>query len=223
MYVMKTINLGVMGVLLSLPTTPSFASDSVVLDEIGHDSVAHEVEHATSSGLPQFDPTWFASQVFWLLVSFLLLYVIFAKKTLPNLSSTIDRRRKQIESDVETTQKLTKEAEAIYEAYEENLKDAQLKARAVVINMENDLKAQADADHKKFRDKAEETILKTEISIEAAKVTALKDIQAIASEIASETVKKLIGHKIDSKNVESIVSSLVKTPETKKKPSKKAA
>ena len=186
--------------------------------------VGHSAEHASSGGLPQFDPTWFASQVFWLFVCFALLYLIFAKKTLPSISSTIDRRRQQIESDVETTEELAKESEAVYEAYQSSLKESQAKARAVIVDMENALKAKAETNHSKFREKAEKTIAETEASIEEAKKTALKDVQKIATEVATETAKKLLERDVDAKNVKSIVSTLSKdTVAAKKKTTKKAA
>lgn len=188
----------------------------------------HAPEHASSTGLPQFDPTWFASQVFWLAVCFAFLYMVFAKKTLPNISSTIDRRRQQIESDIETTECLTKDSEAILEEYELNLKDSQAKARAIVVGMTNDLKADADIAQKRFRDKAEKTIAKTETVIEDAKQTALQDVQTIAADVAVATVDKLLGTKVDQKVAVSVVKSLVsgkkKTPSSiQKKTTKKAA
>ncbi|MBL4590218.1 MAG: hypothetical protein JKY11_09105 [Alphaproteobacteria bacterium] len=188
----------------------------------------HAPEHAASSGLPQFDPTWFASQVFWLAVCFAFLYVVFAKKTLPNISSTIDRRRQQIESDIETTESLTNDSEAILEEYERNLKNSQAKARAIVVGMVQNLKADADIVQKKFRDKAEKTIAKTETVIEEAKQTALQEVQTIAADVAIATVDKLLGAKVDQKVAISVVKSLVsgkqKMPSpVQKKTTKKAA
>ncbi|MGB1077196.1 MAG: hypothetical protein ACPG05_02730 [Bdellovibrionales bacterium] len=194
------------------------------LDADLHDAVHEvaEITHEASGGLPQFDPTWFASQVFWLAISFTLLYVVFAKKTLPSISSTIDRRRQQIESDIETTEELTKESEGVYEAYQKNLQESQAAARSVIADMEADLKAKAEEAHAKFRDKAEKTISKTEDAIKKAKEEALKDVEAVAAEIALETTKKLVSRDVDPKNVKSIVSTLSKGASSSKT-TKKAA
>lgn len=179
-----------------------------------------------AGGLPQFDPTWFASQVFWLAISFTLLYLVFARKTLPNISSAIDRRRQQIESDVETTETLTKEAEDVLEAYEARLKESQAAARLIITEMEQSLKKTAESSHDKFREKTDKTIAKTEKAIEEAKAKALKDVESVAVEVAAATAKKLIDADVDAKNIKSIVSSITKqssASSSKKKTTKKAA
>lgn len=179
-----------------------------------------------AGGLPQFDPTWFASQVFWLAISFTLLYLVFARKTLPNISSAIDRRRQQIESDVETTETLTKEAEDVLEAYEARLKESQAAARLIITEMEQSLKKTAESSHDKFREKTDKTIAKTEKAIEDAKAKALKDVEGVAVEVAAATAKKLIDTDVDAKNIKSIVSSITKQSSAsspKKKTTKKAA
>jgi F-type H+-transporting ATPase subunit b len=187
-------------------------------EEITHvDSHSNVAEHASSGGLPQFDPTWFASQVFWLIISFAILYVIFAKKTLPAISATIDRRRQQIDSDMETTGTLAQESETTLEAYQTNLKESHLKARAVVTKVEQDLKATAEANQEKFREKAEKKMLKTEQVIIEAKDAALKEIQSMTSDVVTETVKKLLNREVDKKSVEKTVDALAKkTVKTKK-------
>lgn len=204
------------GVAMTVATS-SYAEEITHVDTHGNTSHGKVAEHASSGGLPQFDPTWFASQVFWLIISFAILYVIFAKKTLPAISATIDRRRQQIDSDMETTGTLAQESETTLEAYKTNLKESHLKARAVVTKVEQDLKVAAEANQEKFREKAEKKMLKTEQAIIEAKDAALKDIKSMTSDVVTETVKKLLNREVDKKSVEKTVDALAKkTVKTKK-------
>src|SRR5690606_19013966 len=84
--------------------------------------------HETSSGLPQFDPTWFASQLFWLLVAFGVLYLFFSKRTLPDLSSIIENRKNHIKADLDQAEELTTQAETVQSHYEQSLQGARNQA-----------------------------------------------------------------------------------------------
>lgn len=227
-------HIGIMGTAYFVSTSYSYAIEAHTSDETqahveGHIDNAMEhassAEHASSGGLPQFDPTWFASQVFWLAVCFGILYVVFAKKTLPNISSTIDRRRTQIESDIETTDELTGEAEDVLSAYQTKLKESRGNARTVIMDAEKSIRDNEEKAHNEFLEMTEGAISKAEASINEAKDKASKDIEKIAGEIAIETAKKLLNQDIDSSNVESIISKISKDGKTssKSKTAKKAA
>ncbi len=221
-------HIGAMGMVYLLSISSSYAGDTLATSAETQehiDGAVEHAEHASSGGLPQFDPTWFASQVFWLAISFAILYIVFAKKTLPNISSTIDRRRTQIESDIETTDELTKEAEDVLAAYQEKLKDSRSKARSVIMDTEKAIRDNEEKAHNEFLEKTEDAISKAEATIEKAKGKASKDIEKIAGEIAVETAKKLLNHDIDSSNVESIISKISKdgNSSSKNKTAKKAA
>ena len=116
---------------------------------------AHGAAEASKGGLPQFDPTWFASQVFWLAVSFATLYFIFAKKTLPDISGVIENRKNHIQSDLETAEKLTAEADSVHDAYQQNLTKAQDDAAQAIHKMENDMKAKSAQAADDFRARSE--------------------------------------------------------------------
>lgn len=178
---------------------------------------AGDAEHASSGGLPQFDPTWFASQIFWLIVSFTLLYLVFSKKTLPSISATIDRRRQKVESDMETTENLAKEAQETLEEYQENLKNSQIKARAVITKTETDLKVLSEDTQNNFRKKAEKTITKTEASIAEATESAMKEVRSIATEITIDVIKHITKQDVAKKDVDATVKKLAKTPKKSSK------
>lgn len=176
--------------------------------EHGLAEAAHGAEHASKAGLPQFDPTWFASQAFWLAVSFAILYFIFAKKTLPDISGVIENRKNHIQSDLETAEKLTAEADSVHDAYQENLTKSQGKAAQVIQDVESDMKDKSAKAFDDFRVRSEEEIQAAEDRINASKISAMDDMNTIAAQAASEAVEKIIGQSTDSGKVKAIVESM---------------
>ena len=74
----------------------------------GHGTDGH---HEASSGLPQLDPTYFTSQAFWLIVIFIFMYVVFALKSIPAISQTVENRSERIKSDLSSAEQVKKEPE----------------------------------------------------------------------------------------------------------------
>lgn len=196
-------------ITVTMMSFAAYAAEDTV-HEATHDLAEgiHDAEHASSGGLPQFDPTWFASQVFWLAVSFALLYFIFAKKTLPDISGVIENRKNHIQSDLETAEKLTAQADAVHDAYMENLTKAQNEAAKAVQSVESKMKKKSEKAMDDFRARSEKEVQEAERRIESAKQTAMGDMNAIVAETASIAVEKIIGTNADVKQVQAIVENM---------------
>ncbi len=176
---------------------------------------ATDAHEASSGGLPQFDPTWFASQVFWLAIAFAFLYFFFARKTLPDISGVIENRRTHIESDLELADKLTKEAEDVQEAYEQSLSSAREQASNALIQADEEMKARAAQAYEDFRKRSETEIRKTEEKLEEAKSGALNEMTNIAADVVGQAVEKIIGTKTDTARAKSAVEALSATNQKK--------
>ena len=80
--------------------------------------------------MPQLDPTWFASQVFWLVLTFAALYFVVSRMALPQLQDIVARRKQTVASDLERAQNLQAQAEKARQDYERTLADARSRAGA---------------------------------------------------------------------------------------------
>jgi len=163
---------------------------------------------ASKGGLPQLDPTWFASQVFWLAICFAILYFIFARKTLPDISNVIENRKNHIESDLEMAEKLTSEADQVQDAYNQGLNIAQNNASDAVKKVEAQAKQRAEETIETFRQKSEQTILTAEQNIQASQMKAMDDMNDIVLKTATEAVEKIIGIKPDANKVQAVLKSM---------------
>ena len=196
----------IMGVWVSV-VSPAWAEEATSSPAPSMEAAGH-AEQAGGGGLPQFDPTWFASQTFWLLVFFAFLYVFFARKTLPEIGSVIGNRQAKIKSDLDQAEQLSKSAESIRQTYETGLDQARAKAAKAIADVEASMSKKLASQSEQFRVRAEKQTRDAEAVISAAKQKALGDMSGIAAEVASEAVKKIIGVGTDVNQAKAIVQSL---------------
>lgn len=179
--------------------------------EGAHDALAHDPQlgaaHAEIEGLPQLDFTTYTPQLFWMVMIFALLYIVFSKKTLPDISGVIENRKNHIQSNLSTAEKLTAEADQVHDAYNENLQVAQSAAHETVQQAEGEMKAAASAALDDFRQRSETELQATEAKVLKAKEAAMGDMNAIVADTASVAVEKIIG-KTDAGKVKAIVENM---------------
>lgn len=182
------------------------------LPDMHAESAAHGAADAAhgSGGLPQFDPSDFASQIFWLAIAFGLMYLIFSKKTLPTISGVIENRREQIKSDRDTAESMKNEAESVLLAYEKGLEAARGEAARMNAAAVEEGKKQAEIALKAFQDKVEQKMAALESSIAGGKQQAMDEMNTIAAEIASAAAEKIVGISTDLNQAKNVVQSINK-------------
>lgn len=164
--------------------------------------------HATGGGLPQLDTSTYPSQLFWLAVTFAILYFIFSRRSLPEISGVLENRQQHIQSDLETAEKLKNDAEKAQNAYETSLKEARAGAGKAVHDVQEKLKAKAEKQSDSFRVKAEKDIQAMEERLQKVKEGAMDDMNTIAAEVASEAARKIVGINPDPEQAKTVVESL---------------
>ena len=156
--------------------------------------------------MPQLDPTTFVPQLFWLMVTFVLLYLVMWKIAIPRISDVLQDRQKRIDSDLEKAEELKKEAQSVREAYEKLVTNASNKAQETIRAAREKVAADALAQHASLTEKITDQTSAAENRISAAKNQALADIRTVAVEATQLAASKLIGQKISEREVEAAVS-----------------
>src|SRR5258705_8222446 len=160
------------------------------------------------AGLPQMNVATFPSQIFWLVVTFGLLFLVLWRKTLPMIEGAIGQRRGRIEGDLGTAENFRKEAQGALTAYEAAL--AQARARAHQLADENRkitvaeiarLKAAADAE-------AQNAFGIAEKRISAERGKALVGVRNAAAEAAAQIVERLIGVAVSAEDAAKAVPAI---------------
>ncbi len=179
--------------------------------DAAHGAAAHAVDghhDAGGSGLPQLDASTFPSQLFWLVVAFAVLYMIFSKKSLPDISNVLENRQNHIQSDLESAEKLKEEAEEAQHTYEKCLEDARSKSTKALQDVQDKMKEKAEKQNEAFREKADKDIQDLEKRLVKVKEDAMDDMNTIAAEVASEAAKKIVGINADIEQAKTVVKAL---------------
>ena len=165
---------------------------------------------AESGGMPQLNPEFWISQIFWLILTFGTMYVVLSKFILPKISNNLESRKSQILENIEAAEKQREDSEAKLKEYDEII----LKSKSEAKTMFNQTREKALKDivsKKEVLDKQiDDEINKAEKEIEVLRVSATDKINKIAIETSSELLEKLIGSGVNSSSISAIVDDLSK-------------
>lgn len=166
---------------------------------------------AEDGGLPQISQVdTYASQIFWLFVTFGLLYVVMSRVALPRIGDVVEERRDKIDDDLMRAETIRTEAEEVLAEYEKALSVAREEASGILQQASDKAKADMDERQQAFAQQLAERTREAEERIEAAKTEALKDVASVASETATAVTDKLVGFTPDSKTAEKAVQAEMK-------------
>ena len=169
-----------------------------------------EVFAAESGGMPQLNPEFWISQIFWLILTFGVLYIVLSKLILPKISTNLELRKSQIQDNIEAAEKQRKDSESKLKEYDDIVLKSKLKAKDIFKNARE--KVLKDINSKKaILDKQiDEEIKKVEQEIIVLKKSAPEKINKIAIETSSDLLKKLIGADVNNSSISAIVDDLSK-------------
>lgn len=142
--------------------------------------------------MPQLEPLDWAPQLIWLVITFGILYVLMAWVALPRIGRVIDKRAEHIADDLAKAEKFRRETEEAIAAYEQALAEAKQKAHAIVEEGRARLKAEGEAERAKLEKELTEKTAEANVRIEKAKTAAMKEVNSVAADVASDIVRKLI-------------------------------
>ena len=159
--------------------------------------------------MPQLDPNTFTPQLFWFVITFVLLYLAMWKIIIPSIGEILQNRQIRIDNDLQKAEQLKKEAEIVRETYEKLVLDGRQAAQDTIRSATEKMRLEVVEKHealtKKLMGKAEEA----EGQINSVKNKALDEIQLIAVEITQVTATRLIGKTISEVEAKSAVSSVI--------------
>ena len=165
---------------------------------------------AESGGMPQLNPEFWISQIFWLIISFGILFVILSKFILPKIRNNIELRKSQILDNIETAEKQKVESENKLKDYENLILNSKNEAK----NYFNDARKKIIEDINKKRllleDDLNKEIERTEKEVIDLIDKAPEKINRIAIETSSDLMKLLIGEDVNNSSISAIVEDLSK-------------
>ena len=165
---------------------------------------------AAEAGMPQLDPTYWASQAFWLILIFTILYISIANFYLPKIKNNLNDRENKIKEDLDAASKFKDLSELKLKEYEKILENS--KKEVIKIHLESKNRLDKDIQSKKdLMDKEIELeINKANKEIEELKKNSISDIQNISKDLASNIIEKITGDKLNESSVKATVDDISK-------------
>ena len=143
--------------------------------------------------MPQLNPLDWGPQLVWLLLTFGILYLLMVYVALPRIGSVIEARAARIAADLAAADKLRRETEEAIAAYEQALAEAKQKAHAIVEDGRAKLKAETAEERARLERDLAKKSAEAEARIAEAKNSAMREVNAVAADVAADIVRQLIG------------------------------
>lgn len=158
--------------------------------------------------MPQLDPTWFASQLFWLAVCFVFLYILLSRLVLPPLQNVMGSRKTAMDGDLAAAQDFKQQAELAKQTYEKTLADSRAQAQSIIAEADATSKEEAAKSLKALEGQISLQLASASKNINAKKQELLSEIMPKATEFASIITEKLTGTAPTAEQVKSAVQSI---------------
>lgn len=165
-------------------------------------------EHA--QGMPQLDFSTFPNQIFWLVVSIVVIYVILQRIALPRIASVLADRSASIQRDLDKAEEYKRMAIEAEEAYNKALADARAEAQEIVNAARADIQKDLDVAIAKADAEIAAKSAESEKAIAEIRKSAMKSVKTVASTVAVDIVKAVMPGAADAKTIKAAVAERVK-------------
>ena len=165
---------------------------------------------AAEAGMPQLDPTYWASQAFWLVLVFTILYISIAKFYLPKIKDNLEDRENKIKNDLDAANKFKDLSELKLREYEKILEESKKEVIKIHFDSKNKLDKDIQAKKNVMEKEVENEITKAQKEISELKKNSILDIQNISKELASNIIENISGDKLNESSIKATVEDISK-------------
>ena len=165
----------------------------MIFSLIGTAHAADAAKAKSGSAFPPFDASTFPGQIFWLVLTFGILYYLMSKVALPRVAEILETRESKIDGDLKAAAMMQDKARIAGEAYEKLLSDAKTNAQGIGQQAKDAANATADQQRKAVEADTAKTVAASEARITAARDQAMTNVSGIAADAAADIVKRISG------------------------------
>jgi F-type H+-transporting ATPase subunit b len=168
------------------------------------------VESSESGGMPQLNPEFWFSQIFWLIITFGVLFIVLSKLILPKISANLEARKSQILENIGAAEKQREASENKIKEYEKIILDSKNEAKNYFNKARGQILKDIDKKRKTLKNEINVEIKKAEKEIVDLKNKSPEKINKIVVETSSDLVKQLIGVEVNNSSISAIVEDISK-------------
>ena len=165
---------------------------------------------ASGTGMPQLNPEFWISQIFWLTLIFGALYVLLSKFILPKISNNLETRKSQIVENIESAEKQRKESDQKIKDYENIINEVKIEAKNIFNQAREKILKDINNKKESLKKEIDQEIKKAETEILELKNKSPEKINKIAIETSADLIKKIVGVQVNNSNISAIVKDISK-------------
>jgi len=160
--------------------------------------------------MPQLNPEFFISQIFWLIITFTFLFIFLWRISLPRIATVFEKRSNKINEDIEMAKIQQAKAEEIQKKIDSKLISARIETSDLIKNANNELQEYASKELEKIDNNLNLKLDEVTAAIEKSKTNSLGEINNQIYEITKLTLSKLSKIKVDDNEIKDVVSNVQK-------------
>ena len=165
---------------------------------------------AAEAGMPQLDPKYWASQAFWLILVFSILYLSIAKSYLPKIKKNLDNRENKIKEDLDEANKMKSLSEKKLKEYNVILENSKKEVTKILLEAKNTLDKNIQTKKETIEKDIENQLTKAQKEILELKTSSINSINNISQEISSNIIEKMSGDKLNESSIKAVVEEVSK-------------
>ena len=165
---------------------------------------------ASAPGMPQLDFSTFPNQIFWLVVTLVVLYLILSRIALPRIATVLAERQGAIQRDLDKAEEMKRASVDAENAYNKALADARQQANEIVAETKADIQKDLDKAIAKADAEIAAKAAESETAIAAIRDSATKSVKDVANSTAAEIVKAVMPGAGDAKTIKAAVAAIMK-------------
>ena len=166
------------------------------------------IQAAESGGMPQLDPEFWFSQIFWLVITFGILYLVLSKIILPKISNNLETRKSQILENLELAEKQRNESETKLKEFDNIILKSKIEAKNLFNESRKKLTDDINSKKRKLEEEIDKEVKIVETEIEELKKKSPEKINKIAIETSADLINQLIGVNVNNSSITAIVSDI---------------
>ena len=172
------------------------------------------IQSAESGGMPQLDPEFWFSQIFWLVITFGILYLVLSKLILPKISDNLETRKSQVLENLELAEKQRNESEEKLKEFDNIILKSKIDAKNLFNESRRKLLDDINNKRQKLDEEMDKEVKIVESEIEQLKKESPEKINKIAIETSADLIKQLINADINNSSITAIVSDIASKNKT---------
>ena len=166
------------------------------------------IHAAESGGMPQLDPEFWFSQIFWLVITFGILYLVLSKIILPKISDNLETRKSQVLENLELAEEQRNESETKLKEFDNIILKSKIEAKNLFNESRKKLLDDINSKRQKLEKEIDKEVKIVEAEIDELKKKSPEKINKIAIETSADLINQLIGVNVNNSSITAIVSDI---------------